>query len=171
VLSRALVILMLTARNGGRAGAPGARSARQRAGARIVLHYTTTGTDAITAADAARLAGIADAAIGVVEGTGFRPCPATTTEHRRLRALEEHFASGADAGGVARLDLPVSLGTGYVVPNPNAARVSSGGARDAVHSSIISASLRSRRWRAWGRAGCAKRLPTGQRRRSIVSRC
>ena len=32
-------------------------------GARIVLHYTTTGTDAITAADAARLAGIAPAAL------------------------------------------------------------------------------------------------------------
>ena len=134
VLSRALVILMLVL------PATAAAEPVRRVpalpdsvpGARVVLHYTTTGTDAITAADAGRLAGIADAAIGMgLEGTGFPALPGDDDGRTDVyvHLPEEHFASGADASGVARLDLPVSVGTGYLVLNPNAARVSDPAAR------------------------------------------
>ena len=102
------------------------------AATRIVLHYTTTGTDAITATDAARLAGLADEAIGVgLEGAGF-PAPTPDADGRidvYVHLPEEHLASGAEASGVARLDQPITLGSGYILVGTAAARVSDAAAR------------------------------------------
>jgi hypothetical protein len=99
---------------------------------RIVLHYTTTGSDAITAAAGARLAALADATIPVgLEGSGF-PAPPDDGDGRidvYVHVPEARFANGGEPSGTAPADKPASLRTGYIVLLPAVAAENDVGVR------------------------------------------
>jgi hypothetical protein len=94
-------------------------------GSRTVLHYTTTGADAISAAEGMRLAAAADATIPVgLEGAGFPP-PPDDGDGRidvYVHVPEARFAGGAEPAGYVKMDEPLTLRTGYVVVAPSVAR-------------------------------------------------